>query len=375
VAIGARVVSFVERAAARNARAIMTLVLIASLFVTGTLAQSPDPALFLNEGILLLRNGQTLEGNVTRTGDYYLVTRGATSEVRLNASNVERVCENREALYQHKLSIVQRGSFAGHLELARWCLQHDLPDRAADQALMAYALKPSDAGLNIVERQLVASQRPADDTLAPEVARSSVPTLPEIEAKIDSLSTGTVQEFVTSIQPLLMNRCATSGCHGHTGQSDFQLLRPSTRQSLSRRMTQRNLVATLQYVDREDPRKSRLVDRATKPHAGRGAVLSETETHQIELLARWVGGLGTRRVAGSPQTVAKPPAVLLQTRPDMNIKLLEGFGNMSETTGDPQSSETPETVTATPIGDYEPRDPFDPELFNRRYHRSTVESK
>ena len=350
----------------------MVCTLMTSFVVSGALAQSPATIVTSDEGIVLLRNGQTLKGDITRTGDYYLVTRGVTSEVRLPAASVELVCADLEALYQYKVLQLERGSRAGHLALARWCLQHALAARAADQTLMAFALDPDAAGIDIIERQLLAMERPADSATAVTPKARAAPTLHEVEQTIDALSPSMVQQFVTSVQPLLMNRCATNGCHGSRSKSEFRLLRPTTRQSLSRRMTQRYLVATLGYVDRGNPRQSKLVTMARTQHGGREAVFSETETHQVQMLARWIADLASQPIANLPASIAGPPAFLLQTRAEAVAESKNAFS-----TDDTSPAATPSKTSrgANLTEEYQPRDPFDPEIFNRRFQRNANSSR
>src|SRR5688572_987920 len=56
------------------------------------LAAGGQTSLTPHAGLLVLRNGQVLEGEITQAGDYYIVTLGGTSEIRIKASEVEAVC-------------------------------------------------------------------------------------------------------------------------------------------------------------------------------------------------------------------------------------------------------------------------------------------
>ncbi len=355
----------------------LTTALWLTVVASSVCAQSTESNLTSSEGVVLLRNGQTLEGNITRTGDDYLVTRGATSEVRLPAAAVELVCANLESLYQHRVATIVPGDRASHLALARWCLQHDLIARAADQALSAFALDSSPQGLAVLERQLLATERQPETAEAGTTQGRTTPSLHEIAGTIEALPAGTVPEFVNSIQPLLLNRCATSGCHGLTSSAEFKLLRPSSRQALSRRMTHRNLFAALAYVDRTHPNQSRLLTLPRSPHGGQGAVFSEAEAHQIQMLAKWVAGIADQTVDDLPQSVAKPPAVLLQTRADAIKSLQNDFSNNESPvphTSDDNGPTIPGAIEKT-SDDYQPRDPFDPEVFNRRAKRTAAEPR
>src|SRR5688500_8834439 len=98
-------------------------------------------------GLLVLRNGQVLEGEVTQAGDYYVVTLGGTSEIRLKATEVEAVCGSLEEAYEFKASHLSGAGARPHLELAEWCLRHELHARCAAQLVAAMRLEPEHPGL------------------------------------------------------------------------------------------------------------------------------------------------------------------------------------------------------------------------------------
>ncbi|MEX2025954.1 MAG: hypothetical protein WEH44_01615, partial [Pirellulaceae bacterium] len=58
-----------------------------------------EPVLTPQQGVLLLRNGNVIEGHVTRAGDYYLVTFGDSGEARLAAADVESLCVDLDDAY------------------------------------------------------------------------------------------------------------------------------------------------------------------------------------------------------------------------------------------------------------------------------------
>ena len=59
-------------------------------------------ALQPQDGLLVLRNGQVLAGQITQAGDYYVVTLGGASEIRLKTSEVEAVCGSLDEAYDFK---------------------------------------------------------------------------------------------------------------------------------------------------------------------------------------------------------------------------------------------------------------------------------
>src|SRR5262245_10526452 len=69
-------------------------------------------------GVLVLRNGQVLEGEVTRAGDYYIVTKGEGSEVRLKTDDVELFSASLLEAYEFKARHLSGISAKPHLVLA-----------------------------------------------------------------------------------------------------------------------------------------------------------------------------------------------------------------------------------------------------------------
>src|SRR4051794_25589052 len=86
-------------------------------------------ALAPQSGVLVLRNGQVLEGDVIRAGDYYIVSRGEGSELRLKLDEIELLCGSMDEAYEFKVRHVPVASVKSHLELAKWCLRHGLFDK------------------------------------------------------------------------------------------------------------------------------------------------------------------------------------------------------------------------------------------------------
>ena len=93
--------------------------------VTASAQQPPGPPTALGDGLLLLRNGQSIAGKIAREGDRYRVIQ-PDAELRLRAADVEFFCHNFEEGYQRKRAIIQPGDVYGHLQLAQWCQRNEL---------------------------------------------------------------------------------------------------------------------------------------------------------------------------------------------------------------------------------------------------------
>ncbi|MCO6454453.1 MAG: hypothetical protein J5I93_03975 [Pirellulaceae bacterium] len=373
--------------------------LIVLLLVGSAAAQ---PAFSPQSGVLVLRNGRVLQGQVTRAGDRYLVAVGPHDEVTLPASAVEFFCQDMQQAYLLKREAVRPTAIADLLALAEWCLAHELFPQAAEQLLRAGAVDGQNPRLAVLERRLqVALQQPADP-LAPAARPGPAPSTGELQAQLTQLPPLAVEAFTVQVQPLLLNRCAAGRCHGGQGSADFQLVQPAWGLRLPAPMTQQNLFETLKQVDRNSPADSPLLLSAARPHADLATpVFGERDRDKLRLLEAWVQSL--RRSAASPTTpelaaagergalgekeAASQDVAAGERRAATSLPTVaqaafiasaeESSGGSVQASytlpaGNPPVSPpgpAPAAASQSPPA-YRPRDPFDPEIFNQRHFGS-----
>ncbi len=266
------------------------IVLWASLGVTAALVAAPprlDPP---RGGMLLLRNGEVLTGDIVRDGDHYIVS-SHNGEIRIRATDVEATCRDLDEAYQRKLEGVRTGVVDEHLALAEWCLRHDLCGYAAEQVREALSADPEHPRIPLIERRLkLASVRPAARITARREA--SGPSNGDLDRLVRGLPPGTMEVFTRSIQPLLLNNCSASGCHGPNSHSALVLQRTPLSRHAGRRITQRNLYAVWQFVDTETPYESPLLTLPMQRHGtAKAPIFSDRKAEQYRQLAGWVRGI------------------------------------------------------------------------------------
>lgn len=318
-------------------------------------------------GVLILRNGEVLRGITSKVGDRYVVAQNEGGELRIPTRDVEMHCLDLEEAYVRKRARISARDASGRLELADWCLRYGLHARAADELLAAQALAPNDPRVRGLERRLHSAIRigqrcEAEPSGAPPHARR-----PQTEPPRYQLPDEAIEGFASRIQPLLLNRCGATVCHGLRSESDFQLVGPGLGKTVTQKYTQRNLAAVLQQLDITQPEASPLLTVPTKPHAGLPTpVFGEHDQTQLGLLTAWVRTAG--QAAPPPISVATSPGHLLQTSLRQPVPL-PAAGEASGTAGASLQAAGPSA--ANKQGDSSPsldfRDPFDPERFNRQF--------
>lgn len=332
------------------------------------------------ERMLLLKNGRYLEGKIRREGDLYLVEI-RESQLRVPASQVAMVCKDLLDAYRQQEVSIKPNDVYGHLRLADWCLFHQLADQAAEQIHRVEAIAPNDPRLPLLRRRrssLAANQ--AARTSHPEIVKPSGPTGTELDAFTEKLPEETVATFTKEIQPILQNRCATSGCHGVRSQEAFRLIRIPIGSPPRRRITQNNLWETVGQLNKTNPGQSPLLLKALRPHGpakSKAVAWWSSDSEQYRALSEWVYGFSGE----APQVVeasTKPDVDIYGIRP-VSAEVVVPEPNLPPGPAKVKTQlnelrlpawaegQTDRIQVGAASKGYTPKDPFDPEVFNRTF--------
>jgi len=149
------------------------------------------------------------------------------------------------------------------LALARWCYQNELTDESLQYATLANKLAPDDLRPKYLVYALKGS--PAEREATTQEVATTADTKPLAPAavtdkEVDQLfdyETPAVMNGFTSFQTLLLNRCAKPNCHGGQNPKAKFVLVASNPDSTKTRA--QNFMAISQYLNRESPADSRLL--------------------------------------------------------------------------------------------------------------------
>ena len=234
-------------------------------------------------------------------------------------------------------------------------------------------LEPDNPTLKLLERRLefaVTQPKTAATTVS---ASASLASAEKIEQAIRALPAGSIEKFSAAIQPILLNRCGANQCHGPNSKSEFRLLRPAPGQVASRRFTERNLYAALQQLDSQRPEESPLLTLPQRRHGtSLTAVFDKHSEKQLKELTAWIK-LTLAAPHATPTTIPQGTATLSQPNtgapPKSPTPATPSAGSPAEPTATQVMKPSVETPEAKPTADrFIPRDRFDPEIFNRRFH-------
>lgn len=216
---------------------------------------------------LLLNTDRVVEGEIEKGPHGYTVRRNG-GVIQFPLDQVVFAGPSLRAIYEYKTSHVPKHDMGEHYRIYQWCLVRGMEDEAASELRTILEVDPTNARANRLLSSLNRKHEPAKPTKKAGTPRV-IPAAPN--EVIDNFVRGHGRETFekyTDVERVLINRCGTAACHGtsrYTG--DFRLFRREG-DIHSQRMTARNLRAVLQFVNLEDPQKSRILTQAVEPHGG-----------------------------------------------------------------------------------------------------------
>lgn len=363
------------------------IVLACAAIAEGQGTPIAEPA---SSGIVLLRNGHVLEGKAQAAGDVYTVELASGGILRVPAVQVDSVCRDLAEAYQLKASRVPNPTAMQRIDLAEWCLRHDLHSQAAQQILVAQREEPDHPRTIAVERKLLAR-------LAELRALAERPIIPAAideadEATMTAISPKAMETFSSSVQPMLLNRCGVANCHGPASTNGFQLTRSPWGNSQPRRFTQKNLQSVLKFVDRDNLASSKILKAPLQPHGtAKQPLFGDRDSASLRLLAGWLEQLHAPPEATRPAKIEKPSDLSLRATgaPSMWMPIpgeegasavplptlrapVDAESNPANPSVSPSAGGDQKVPAIKPAGKTPPqnllRDPFDPAAFNQLHH-------
>lgn len=295
---------------------------------------------------VLLRSSNKTEtvqsGIVTEDPRGYMIELTSDSKAWVPRNRVQFVGKSLQEVYAFRCRRISVWGSGDHLEMARWCLRHDLIEEASQHFLKIperYHDRPqirqvgqeikskllSDNGFRnylglppkqplspVSQRALVAAERPSEGAVVTASTASTASLTLSQEAKT---------RFFSRVQPILQNRCSQAACHGFRSSNDLRLLEPYGQAFA--RISAANLDSAAAFVgpfemDYEDAAKlaytPALVHFATTAHGKqRGPAIRTDENILVKELLDWCNAASGRVVtaeANNPSQSAVQPAHL-----------------------------------------------------------------
>ncbi|MCR9119976.1 MAG: hypothetical protein NXI22_23820 [bacterium] len=314
-------------------------------------AQAPVDKL----SMVLLTNGRLIQGALHREDDWSRVVLHSGGEIRLPADSIRFACRSPEDAYWKQRLEINPRSAEDQYQLAIWCLNEGEEKLAEEQIEICRLAGVAPHKMAFLQKRMTLIK--ASDTLSD----SQISVLPRaaeapVNDLVDAIHPRRVFEFTQTIQPLLLNHCGATACHGHRSNNGFQLVRPLDGQSIARKFTLGNLNNLLEQIGRSSDESLEVYLK--QAHGGlKQAAMTEPAKRQV--VNDWIANLHEPVEPALAASVRSPQSFLSQpdTRP-------QSWRDENKTESEPET--LPRNVGA---------DPFDPAVFNRKYHGDDWEKK
>ncbi|MCH2182350.1 MAG: hypothetical protein MK108_10125 [Mariniblastus sp.] len=352
---------------------------------------------------LVLTNGQVVVGQISRNSDSVFVQTNGGSRVVFPIGRVDFVCNSLNEAYWQKNARTRASDLAGHVELFHWCMKQGLLEEAQNQIDLLVTMEIKAVKLEYLNRQLAVALtqqekarrrsltgQPAqqvdqgvpanreielvgfagESSTSAEIERLN--QLKRIETAIESLPKASVGVFKRKIEPLLIRNCAS--CHSDQNTETMPLARLGLNQVIPKRLSQRNLYHVLKHADLHEPLASPLFAAAVAPHAGRETPILEKDSVPYTNLGRWLIEISARphqqHQVPDFETTARLPGFLdranAQPVAESTPTGQPGQPGPLEPSHAPDVPDIPRLDRST-VSEATALDPFDPDLFNRKY--------
>lgn len=333
---------------------LITSLVVFSLLVSMVVAQQQNVQT-LKDRVLVLNNGSVIHGKITKTrGGYLVESKGRKDAIPVGF--VSFTAENMQQAYRFKRATLTEFTAKSHTELAEWCLKNHLIDDARAELKQALKIDINDKAARQLAVKL--ERHTKEDHTTENVKWTNDFQPRDGEAGKDVIPIGGLNrelatDFVTHVQPILINSCGNGSCHGGQSRKQFRLMHIPKRGSFRNRIEFNLEAVTSNFKNEASAMKSAMEksDRFHRLHRTKGMTKK-----QIDIVANWANSVAKFR--------EKNPA---NSNGDF-VQLTSGIKR------EPSESEhsqlvNPQTDIVARVAAEEKPDPFDPNEFNRLHRR------
>lgn len=322
--------------------------------------------------VVVLKSFGTMRGDVTQVPEGIKVTAENGSITVLRFDQVACLAESLDAAYQQlseNVSFRDPNSFS---PLFDWCLRNGLTQRAAEILAQTHSAKLDPSIRQSMQRRLdtriqtVATENnQAWPSEFEQIPTSTTITAEQIDGVVEALPRGTEAFFNQQLHSKMVIGCSAAQCHS-AETAQLPLRHHGKGMITPRGLTRHNLYQFLQYVDRNAPAESRILEMARTAHGSQKEPAFVLDDVGYLMLQQWVYAVSDHPEKYLTEVIqqqqpTQAPSVQDNSPPE-NVISQVGFVDDSAIPEVPaQSTQKPEPAAAI-------SQLCDPDVFNRRHH-------
>ncbi|MDR3111270.1 MAG: hypothetical protein LBU65_16500, partial [Planctomycetaceae bacterium] len=326
--------------------------------------------------VMLLKTGMLVEGTIKQIETGYQV-KTYFGSMTVPLANVERLGSSKQEIYQYKQSLVFSENTQDLIKLAEWCLANNMKEEgiaeyrrakesATNQHLVKYIEERLATLTNVKSNSdyvMLPSETPETENVSEYASNNGTNIDDNLGVWSAKVPRSVYDGFAKKIQPILVNRCGASDCHGSKSESEFVLF--TTRQH-GTSATMRNLRSTLKYIDSTSPNESPLLALPMQIHGRTKPVFTKQNHAQFETLQQWVTSVVTSSIVQRNHLLTEQSANQAEALSNWEkVPIWETVEpNQQPVANEWQPSEKKQMEKPKSQPPIKRTDPFDPENFN-----------
>ena len=332
---------------------------------------------------VLLDTGQLLHGVVSVSGKSVQVKLHSGITLTVGSNEVELRCHSAESAFAHLQRNSRADSLHQQIVLTRWCIKNDLLELAERQLLVLSRLGIGEQSRRQIRNEIDFSraskvrsttadaQQHVQNQSSPVASQQRKKKLSnrELNKLVKSLPDGSFLDFTRNIQGPLIRGCAATACHDHDApELALNFLRVG--HDVPRKTSQRNLRQVLDHVNMSEPGASEVYRRAITAHGNALTAPWSEDSIPAQRLKRWLYRVANRPLPSSRPGIAGANSSQNSPPIDPNLFKLPSIQTAGIDPTEQHAAALPEIqppITAGELPGLESTDPFDPEVFNRKY--------
>ncbi len=354
----------------RHTKKTVALFLLIAMTVIGVTLTSPAEEIIYGDGLLVTTSGKVIRGKISVLKNGYAVVLPSGASVSYPFSTV--ICEARslQEAYRKQRDAMTRPTAGQHVRLAQWAFKQNLFAEAEREIHSALNLQPNNQQAKRLLKHFDKRELKDSEFVNQDEKKLREKMIIDREFNkgepLGGLSPELAQEFASTIEPLLINRCSNAACHGKSVAHEFRLQPKWNLRGNTRHISAKNLQAVLKQIDSNRPDKSPLTAKLNGQHGIRSRNVfsgSLAEKHK-RILQNWTmrTGLYLQEKRKESQTT------FTQLVGHENVNQQPGHQIQQAGFSSPQKKlSKPSAIDAA--RKEQAYDPFDPEIFNRKMHK------
>ncbi len=343
--------------------------LAVSISLTGGNAPLQAQGTTAPQNIAVLNDGRVFRGQISEVAGGYRISTRDGGHFVLPFDQISVTSASLVGAYEAYRDTIKTPTADVHLSLAEWCIGNGLWPQAYEEVQSALRLEPMRRDAQLMLQRIDSFLNPTGTASDPATGTSVKERAPrDLVTSSSPVNSRSVHvNYMTKVQPILMNSCASGACHGQIAENNFKLHNVRLESRNLKLASEANLKILQTWIDAAHPQQSPLLTKVADGAPHHRDLFAGRRNVQFQILEAWVSQYA-QEFSSKPAQSA--PATIVQVNAEVAVPPAGGV----QQAGHQMNARQPQGVQNSPelqqVRRQLRRDSFDPSGFNSMMHGS-----